>query len=98
MKRVLLLLTLISFIGTASAQGVGGPPVTTVTGRISGTILDSLTKSPIDYATIALGRAGTTRSTNGALTDEKGTFKIENISAGAYRITIAFLGYHTKII
>jgi ferric enterobactin receptor len=61
-------------------------------------ILDSVTRTPIDYATVALGRSGSTKSTNGALTDEKGAFKIENISAGVYRVTIAFLGYQTKVI
>ncbi|MGB4399234.1 MAG: TonB-dependent receptor [Daejeonella sp.] len=98
MKRILLAILFISTLGTASAQGLGAPAAATVTGRISGTILDSVSRQPIDYATIALSRAGTTRSTNGALTDDKGSFKIENISAGVYRLTIAFLGYKTKII
>ncbi|MGV3686573.1 MAG: TonB-dependent receptor domain-containing protein [Daejeonella sp.] len=98
MKRLLLLLILISVIDSVSAQSPGAPAASAVTGRITGTILDSVSKAPIDYATIALGSAGTTRSTNGALTDEKGAFKIENITAGTYRVTIAFLGYQTKII
>ena len=98
MKRFLLLLTLISSIGGASAQGLAGANASAVNGRITGTILDSVTRKPVDYATIAVGRAGTTKSTNGAMTDEKGSFKIDKISAGSYRITIAFLGYQTKII
>ena len=98
MKRLVLLLTILSGIQMASGQGIGGAGVPSVTGKISGIILDSLTRTPIDYATIAMGRAGTTKSTNGALTDEKGSFKIENIAAGTYRLTIAFLGYQTKII
>lgn len=98
MKRLFLLLTILSGISMASAQGIGGAGVPSVTGKISGIILDSLTRTPIDYATIAMGRAGSTKSTNGALTDEKGSFKIENIAAGTYRLTIAFLGYQTKTI
>lgn len=98
MKYILLLFTLITGINFASAQGMGGGAAPAVTGRISGTILDSITSTPIDYATIALGRTGSTKTTNGSLTDEKGVFKIDNISAGIYRITIAFLGYKTKII
>ncbi|WP_411275323.1 TonB-dependent receptor domain-containing protein [Daejeonella sp.] len=98
MKRILLLLAFISSIGAVSAQGLGAAAPAAVTGRITGSIVDSVTRTPIDYATIAVGRAGTTRSTNGALTDEKGSFKVENIAAGSYRITIAFLGYQTKII
>lgn len=98
MKRLLLLLTFISSFTLASAQGLPGGGASSVTGRITGVILDSITRNPVDYATVALGRAGTTRTTNGGLTDEKGAFKIDNIAAGTYRITIAFLGYQTKII
>ena len=77
---------------------MGGGAAPSVTGRISGIVLDSLTSKPIDYATVSMGRAGSVKTTNGALTDEKGAFKIENIAAGSYRITIAFLGYQTKIL
>lgn len=98
MKRVLTFLLLLSGISFAQAQGMGGGGSPALSGRISGTILDSITQKPIDYATVALARTGSTKSTNGALTDEKGTFKIENITAGTYRLTIAFLGYQTKMV
>jgi ferric enterobactin receptor len=98
MKRLFTILLLLSGISGVYAQGMGGAAAPAVTGRISGVILDSVTRTPIDYATVALGRSGSTKSTNGALTDEKGAFKIENISAGVYRVTIAFLGYQTKVI
>jgi hypothetical protein len=99
MKRLLTILFLLSGTGFVHAQGMGGAAAApAVTGKISGIILDSVTRTPIDYATVSLGRAGSTKTTNGALTDEKGSFKVENISAGIYRLTIAFLGYQTKII
>ncbi len=98
MKHIFLLLTLISSIHIASAQGIGGMGAPSITGKISGTIIDSISQKPVDYATVALSRAGSTKSTNGALTDTKGSFKIENITAGVYKLTIAFLGYQTKII
>ncbi len=98
MKRLFTILLFISGISAVQAQGIAGAGTPAVTGRISGIILDSLTRTPIDYATVSLGRAGSEKSTNGALTDEKGAFKIENISAGVYRLTIAFLGYQTKVI
>lgn len=98
MKRVFTFLFLLSSISFVQAQGMGGGGASSITGRITGIILDSITQSPIDYATVALARTGSTKSTNGALTDEKGSFKIEKISPGTYRLTIAFLGYQTKII
>ncbi|NEU09833.1 TonB-dependent receptor [Flavihumibacter sp. R14] len=97
MKKIFLLLTLMSYIGIAAAQApMGGG--TAITGRISGVILDSLSRKPVDYATVAIGRSGAAKTTNGSLTDEKGSFKLERITPGSYRLTIAFLGYETKII
>ncbi len=98
MKRIFLLIILspLSYIGIVSAQGPSGAP--SITGKISGIIIDSLTQKPVDYATVALGRSGSTKTTNGSLTDEKGVFKIDNISPGSYRLTIAFLGYQNKVL
>lgn len=83
------------FAVAVQAQPGGGP---SIAGRISGVIIDSLTKQPVDYATISLGRSGSTKNTNGALTDEKGAFKIDKVSPGSYRLTITFMGYKTKVI
>ncbi|MBC7915867.1 MAG: TonB-dependent receptor [Pyrinomonadaceae bacterium] len=98
MRFFLFLITGILGINTVLAQipGAGGAP--TLTGRISGTVIDSLTQKPVDYASVGLGRASSTKSTNGALTDSKGVFKIDNVAPGSYKLTIAFMGYQTKII
>lgn len=85
---------LISVAGFAQIPGGGS----SITGRINGVIIDSLTQKPVDYATVSLGRSGSTKNTNGALTDEKGAFKIENIAPGSYRVSISFLGYKTKVL
>uniref|UniRef100_UPI00404A2CFF TonB-dependent receptor domain-containing protein n=1 Tax=Daejeonella sp. TaxID=2805397 RepID=UPI00404A2CFF len=98
MKYFLVLIALFTWISFASAQGMGGAAAPSVTGRISGIILDSLSAKPIDYATVSMGRAGSVKTTNGSITDIKGAFKIENIAAGSYRITIAFIGYQTKTL
>lgn len=74
----------------------GGAP--TVIGRVSGTVVDSITQKPVDYASVGLGRASSTKSTNGALTDQKGVFKIDNVAPGTYKLTIVFMGYQTKVI
>jgi len=95
MKQKLLLFAFIFNVASAQIPGGGGA---SIFGKISGTIIDSITKSPVDYATIAVSRAGSIKSTNGSLTDEKGTFKVINIVPGTYRVTIAFLGYQTKVI
>ncbi len=98
MKYFYALFLLIIIQQTAFAQFPGGAAQSTVTGRISGTIIDSITKKPVDYATLSLSRSGQTKATNGSLTDDRGVFKIDNIKPGKYRLTISFIGYQTKII
>jgi len=76
----------------------GGAGTAVITGKISGTVIDSITKKPVDYATISLAKSGQTKSTNGSLADDKGNFKIDNIRPGKHRLIISFIGYQTKII
>ena len=97
MKRLLLLLFLFAFTLAAHAQFTGGGG-SSITGRISGTVIDSVTKKPIDYATITLYRSGGKVPLNGVVTDEKGAFRINNINTGKYKVTISFIGYPTKTI
>ncbi|RYE36052.1 MAG: TonB-dependent receptor [Sphingobacteriaceae bacterium] len=98
MKRLLILFTLSIFAFAAQAQFPGGGGGSSVTGRIAGTVIDSLTKKPVDYATITLYRSGGKAPLNGVVTDSKGVFRINNISAGKYKITVSFIGYPSKTI
>jgi len=96
MKQFITFLLLFGTILTAKAQFGGAPAIT---GKISGTVIDSLTKKPVQYASVAIYYSKGTAPINGILTDEKGNFKIFNIKAGAYRVTISFIGdYQTKNI
>ncbi len=99
MKRLLLLFSLSIFAIAAHAQfGGGGGGGSSITGRISGTVVDSLTKKPVDYATITVYRSGGKVPINGVVTDTKGVFKINNVNTGNYKVTISFIGYPTKTI
>jgi outer membrane receptor protein involved in Fe transport len=62
-------------------------------GRISGRIVDSLTKSPLEYATISLLRQEDGKVADGASTDEKGSFLITNLAPGTYKMLIYYIGY-----
>ncbi len=98
MKRFYILIALFCFALSARAQfGVGGGGATT-TGRISGTIIDSLTKKPMDYASVGLYRSGGKSPITGVVTDDKGNFKLDNIKPGVYKLAISFIGYPTKYI
>ncbi|RZL18795.1 MAG: TonB-dependent receptor [Pedobacter sp.] len=98
MKRILLIAFNFVLILSASAQigGFGGAQKAAVTGRVTATILDSLTKQPIDYATVSLVRIKDNKSVNGGVTDEKGKIILQNIAPGEYKLITGFMGYVNK--
>ncbi len=96
MKRFYIFIIIFCSVITARAQFGGGG--SSIVGRISGTVIDSLTKKPMDYASIGLYRSGGKSPITGVITDEKGNFKLDNIHPGNYKISITFIGYPTKII
>lgn len=73
----------------------GGP---TITGKIIGDLVDSLTSSPVEFATVAIRKAGTEKDINGAISDEKGHFKISEVKLGKYDVVISFIGYSTQTL
>jgi len=97
MKRFYILIAIVCSFITAKAQFGGGGGSATV-GRISGTIIDSVTKKPVDYASVGLYRSGGKSPINGVLTDPKGVFKLDNVHPGTYKIVISFLGYQPKTV
>ncbi|MDO3628815.1 TonB-dependent receptor [Mucilaginibacter sp. BT774] len=102
MKYILTIFSILTLALSAGAQNFQGPPPTGgasgITGHISGTVIDSITKKPIDYATVALFATDGASPINGVVTDEKGNFKLNNISSGSYKVTVSFLGYPAKTI
>ena len=100
MKKVLLLCLGLIFVIGAKAQfpGMGGVQKPSVTGRITATIIDSLTKQPVDYATVSLAKVKDGKAVNGGVTDEKGKLVLQNVAADEYKLSIGFIGYKSKTI
>ena len=94
MKRIFIFILFFAFAITAKAQFGGGG----ITGKISGTLVDSLTKQPMSYATVALFYANGHSPITGVLTDDKGSFKLTGVKTGTYKLTFTFIGYPTKTI
>lgn len=63
------------------------------TGIIKGTVSDANTKETLIGATVAL--QGTT---NGAITDFDGNFRIEKVAKGSYNLVISYISYDNTIV
>ncbi|MDP9047006.1 MAG: TonB-dependent receptor, partial [Bacteroidota bacterium] len=97
MKRFYILIAIICSFMTANAQfGSGGG--SKIVGKISGTLVDSLTKKPMDYASVGLYNSGGKAPITGVITDPKGNFKLDNLHPGRYKLVITFIGYPSKTI
>lgn len=95
MKRFYIFLLLLGSVLSAQAQFGGS----SITGKIAGTIIDSVTKKPVQYASVAIYFSTGKTPLNGTLTDANGSFKIFNVKPGSYKVTITFVGgYKTKTI
>ncbi len=70
-------------------------PPPTGNGKVSGIIIDSSNKAPVEFATIALINILNNKIVDGTMCDEKGSFTISKIPEGNYKLTITFLGYNS---
>lgn len=66
--------------------------------QFTGRILDSISHSPVEYATITVYARGNSRPVNGTTTNTKGSFHIDDLPAGAYTILVEFIGYQPRSI
>jgi len=61
--------------------------------KIKGKLIDSVSHQPIDYATISIFPTGSKKPVNGAVSDNKGNFVIDNLASGSYKLVAEFIGY-----
>jgi len=61
---------------------------------ITGSVTDSITGKPIEYATITLFKNGSSKPVNGTVTNSTGRYTIVVADSGMYKIVAEFIGYH----
>lgn len=66
------------------------------TGMLKGRVVDMLTKSPLDYVSIALIRNGV--KVLSGLSDDDGEFLFRNLAPGDYTLQANYIGYSQTII
>ena len=67
-------------------------------GIIKGTVVDTLTKKPVEYAAVSAMAVKDSTIAGGMVTDEAGNFLIDKLKPGRYILRIKFIGYSEKII
>jgi len=67
-------------------------------GIVSGTLIDTATKQPIEFAGISIRATGTDAIIKSALTDSSGKFIFDHVSSGKYDLECSYLGYKKKTI
>jgi len=105
MQRILLTLSLSLFSLLVFSQrpqgsygggkrGGGGP---TITGKIIGQVMDTLSKEPVGFATIVLINPKDKKEVNGNITEDDGKFKLTEVKVGTYDLQLSFIGYKTRM-
>jgi len=62
-------------------------------GKITGTVIDSSSNLPLEYATITLFAPGKSKPFNGTTSDVNGHFILTNVPTGSFNVVIEFIGY-----
>jgi len=66
--------------------------------RLKGVATDSIDQKPLSFITIILKDSAGLTTLKSMLSKENGSFEIEGLSLKAYQLTIAAIGYRSKII
>ena len=68
------------------------------TGRISGSVIDSDTNQPVEFANVALINPATGKPVDGSVCDDKGKFVINKVAEGTFNVAVSFIGYETQTV
>lgn len=98
MKRILTAVFLLTGVWAGFAQAPKAAVLDLGDGKISGTVVDSATQKPVEFATVALMKAGSETPVNGSVCDEHGKFVIKDVPPGKYTAVVSFIGYEPKNI
>jgi ferric enterobactin receptor len=66
--------------------------------EITGRVMDSIAKTPIEYATITVFQGEHKKIVNGTVTDKSGQFILTGVDPGVYKIVVEFIGYLPQTI
>lgn len=65
-------------------------------GKVIGIVIDSITKKPLEFATISVYRMRDSSMVGGAISNAKGKFEITELPVGRLVVKISYMGYKSK--
>ena len=65
--------------------------------RVTGTVVDSNTNTPIEFANVAILDPATSKPIDGTVCDAEGAFSL-SIIPGTYKLSVSFVGYESTIV
>ena len=68
------------------------------TNTITGKVVDSTSKAPLEYATVTLFFRGHTKPVNGGTTDKNGVYTITDVRDSVFNIVFEFIGYNAHTL
>ena len=103
MKKIVLFISILAISLSSFAQGGQGGgrgqgQNMPKNGIIKGLVIDSQTKKPVPFATVAIFSKRDSSVVDGVMTSEDGTFIFENLKYGKYYLTANFIGYYKETL
>ena len=100
-KSTSWLLCLLALAGARTAALAQAPapaaaPAVAATGSLTGTVLDSLGRQPVAYATVVLLPATGDKPITGVAADDQGKFALTKLAAGTFRLRATYVGYGAR--
>ena len=95
-KLPVLFLLSLSYFPPVTAQNTEPAASAAPGAKISGKIVDSATRQPIELATVAIHIQNAARPATGMASDRRGEFSLSVPPAGPYTVVIACVGYRTR--
>src|SRR6478735_8438574 len=87
-RKIAITLFFFFLVSSLTAQQTGS--------GVSGTIVDKVSKKPVEFANVELLNTTDSSAVKGTVTDNKGKFSLDQVKTGKYLLRYSFIGYEKK--
>jgi len=98
LRRYFIVLLILILMIMTKAYSQDKPQKILMPGAITGLVLDSELKVPLEYANIVLYDKANKAQITGTITNPNGIFQLTEIKPGIYTLEVSFMGYYASTI